>query len=60
MIHLLRKRMGHGVGMCQVGAHGMAFRRRKLNEVVKHYYSGAEIVPLSSLTPAQSTPAPGN
>ena len=50
------KGWGHGVGMCQVGAYGMAFRGRKADEIIKHYYAGVEIVPLSSLTTTQPTP----
>ncbi|MEO8215776.1 MAG: SpoIID/LytB domain-containing protein [Acidobacteriota bacterium] len=52
------KGWGHGVGMCQVGAYGMALIGRKADEIIKHYYSGVEIVPLSSLTTA--TAAPGS
>ncbi|MBM4394099.1 MAG: SpoIID/LytB domain-containing protein [Deltaproteobacteria bacterium] len=35
---------GHGVGMCQNGAVGMADRGRKYGEIVGHYYGGAEAV----------------
>jgi stage II sporulation protein D len=43
------KGWGHGVGMCQVGAYGMAFRGLKAEEIVRRYYTGVEIVPLRSL-----------
>jgi SpoIID/LytB domain protein len=29
---------GHGVGMCQVGAIGMANRKRPFREILSHYY----------------------
>jgi stage II sporulation protein D len=38
------KGWGHGVGMCQVGAYGMAFRGSKAEEIVKHFYTGVEVV----------------
>ena len=31
---------GHGVGMCQVGAYGMALRGLSYREILTHYYSG--------------------
>lgn len=34
---------GHGVGMCQWGAYGMARKRKKAEEILKYYYPGAEI-----------------
>jgi stage II sporulation protein D len=34
---------GHGVGLCQVGAFGMALRGRTYDEILRHYYSGAAI-----------------
>jgi stage II sporulation protein D len=40
----LGKGWGHGVGMCQVGAYGMAFRGSKAEEIVKHYYTDIEVV----------------
>jgi stage II sporulation protein D len=44
------KGWGHGTGMCQEGAFGMAIRGHKAEEIIKHYYTGVEIVPLSSVT----------
>src|SRR5204863_7966858 len=38
------KGWGHGVGMCQVGAYGMAFRGWKYDQILKRYYAGIEIV----------------
>ncbi len=34
---------GHGVGMCQMGAIGMAMRGYGYREILRHYYRGAEI-----------------
>ncbi len=35
---------GHGVGMCQIGAFGMAQRGHSYRDILQHYYSGVEIV----------------
>jgi stage II sporulation protein D len=40
------KGWGHGTGMCQVGAYGMAFRGWKAEQILKNYYTGVEIVPM--------------
>jgi len=37
------KGWGHGVGMCQVGAYGMALRGVKFDDILKHYYTGIEL-----------------
>jgi stage II sporulation protein D len=37
------KGWGHGIGMCQVGAYGMAFRGWKFDQILKRYYTGIEI-----------------
>jgi stage II sporulation protein D len=34
---------GHGVGMCQYGAYGMAKMGIKYDEILKHYYTGIEL-----------------
>jgi stage II sporulation protein D len=34
---------GHGVGMCQVGAYGMALAGATYDEILKKYYSGIEL-----------------
>ena len=39
------KGWGHGIGMCQVGAYGMAFRGWKAEQILKNYYAGVDIVP---------------
>ncbi len=41
---LVGKGWGHGVGMCQWGAHQMAEERYKYDEILFFYYPGAQIV----------------
>lgn len=41
---LIGKGWGHGVGMCQWGAHQMAEERHKYDEILTFYYPGARIV----------------
>ncbi|SFL86802.1 stage II sporulation protein D [Salibacterium qingdaonense] len=41
------KGWGHGVGMSQYGADGMADEGKTYEEIVKHYYKGVEIAGLS-------------
>lgn len=41
---------GHGVGLCQVGAVGMARRGHDYRSILQHYYRGAQIVRLESLS----------
>lgn len=36
--------LGHGVGLCQWGARGMAEAGKKFPEILKHYYPGAQLV----------------
>ena len=38
------KGWGHGVGLCQVGAYGMAQRGESFDRILKHYYAGIELV----------------
>ena len=38
---------GHGVGMCQVGAYGMALDGATYEEILKKYYKGIELKKLS-------------
>ncbi len=35
---------GHGVGMCQAGAAGMALRGMDYEEILSHYYRGTQVV----------------
>ena len=34
---------GHGVGMSQWGAHGMANRGQSYEQILHHYYRGTEL-----------------
>jgi stage II sporulation protein D len=34
---------GHGIGMCQYGAYGLAKMGVKYDEIIKHYYTGVEL-----------------
>lgn len=34
---------GHGVGMCQYGAYGLAKMGVKADEIIKHYYTGVDV-----------------
>jgi peptidoglycan hydrolase-like amidase len=36
---------GHGVGLCQNGAYGMALAGATYDAILRHYYSGIDIVP---------------
>ncbi|WML41590.1 stage II sporulation protein D [Neobacillus sp. OS1-2] len=44
-IVITTKGFGHGVGMSQYGANGMAEEGADYQEIVKHYYQGVEISP---------------
>lgn len=39
---------GHGVGLCQTGAFGMALAGRTHREILAHYYPGTEVGPAPS------------
>lgn len=39
---------GHGVGMCQYGAKGLALKGKNYNDILRHYYTGVEINKLTS------------
>jgi stage II sporulation protein D len=34
---------GHGVGMCQYGAYGMAKMGVKFDDIIRHYYTGVDV-----------------
>ncbi|HET7451614.1 MAG TPA: SpoIID/LytB domain-containing protein [Thermoanaerobaculia bacterium] len=46
---------GHGVGLCQNGAYGMALAGAKFDEILRHYYPGVDLGPA---TPAAPSAAP--
>jgi len=39
---------GHGAGMCQIGALGMALAGYSVEEILKHYYPGVELTSIYS------------
>lgn len=43
-VYITTKGYGHGVGMSQYGAYGMAMQGYKYNEILKYYYKDIEIV----------------
>ncbi len=43
---------GHGVGMCQWGAYGMAKKGKKKEEILQYYYPGIEITTIDKLKDA--------
>ncbi|MFG6119481.1 MULTISPECIES: stage II sporulation protein D [Thalassobacillus] len=48
------KGYGHGVGMSQYGANGMAEQGSDYKEIVQHYYQGAEITEMDQLNTLQA------
>lgn len=49
-ITITTKGYGHGVGMSQYGADGMAKEGKTAEDIVKYYYQGVAISPLSDFT----------
>ncbi|MET0619385.1 MAG: SpoIID/LytB domain-containing protein [Thermoanaerobaculia bacterium] len=43
---------GHGVGMCQNGAFGMALAGQTYEQILRHYYTGIDIVVASTVSAA--------
>lgn len=52
-VDLIGQGWGHGVGMCQWGAHQMSKERHDYQEILAYYYPGARIGPAVSLSEAQ-------
>lgn len=50
---------GHGVGMCQTGATGMAEQGYDYRQILAHYYGGARPVRLYGRSPATLKPGAG-
>jgi stage II sporulation protein D len=44
MVHFLGRGWGHGVGLCQNGAYGLARAGMTFDRILEHYYTGIEIV----------------
>lgn len=47
-VHITTKGYGHGVGMSQYGANGMAIDGYRYDQILKHYYQGIEIKTLKN------------
>ncbi len=47
-ITIQTKGWGHGVGMSQYGANGMALEGKTYDKIIKHFYQGVEISPIDS------------
>jgi stage II sporulation protein D len=45
VVRFLGRGWGHGVGMCQNGAYGLARSGMTFDRILEHYYSGIEIEP---------------
>jgi stage II sporulation protein D len=43
-VRFLGRGWGHGVGLCQNGAYGLARAGMTFDAIIEHYYSGIEIV----------------
>jgi len=43
--HFLGRGWGHGVGLCQNGAFGLARSGMNFDAILKHYYTGIEVTP---------------
>jgi stage II sporulation protein D len=39
---------GHGLGLCQIGANGMARAGRSYREILAHYYPGTRLARLTA------------
>ncbi len=44
---------GHGVGLCQVGAYGMAVRGHDYRDILRHYYSGVGLARVEAVPRAE-------
>lgn len=46
-VHFEGKGYGHGIGMCQDGANGMAKNKKDYKQILKHYYPGSKITEIN-------------
>jgi stage II sporulation protein D (peptidoglycan lytic transglycosylase) len=46
---------GHGVGLCQNGAYGMAIAGATYDAILRHYYRGVDIVPANGVRAAPAS-----
>ena len=53
MVHFLGRGWGHGIGLCQNGAYGLARAGMTFDRILGHYYTGIEIVRWDGLQTTQ-------
>ena len=53
MVHFLGRGWGHGIGLCQNGAYGLARAGMTFDRILSHYYTGIEIVRWDGLQTTQ-------
>ncbi len=53
MVHFLGRGWGHGIGLCQNGAYGLARAGMTFDRILGHYYTGIEIVRWDGLQSTQ-------
>ena len=53
MVHFLGRGWGHGIGLCQNGAYGLARSGMTFDRILGHYYTGIEVVRWDGLQPTQ-------
>jgi stage II sporulation protein D len=53
VVHFLGRGWGHGVGLCQNGAYGLARAGMSFDRILDHYYTGIEIVRWDGLQQSQ-------
>ncbi|HET9794218.1 MAG TPA: SpoIID/LytB domain-containing protein, partial [Thermoanaerobaculia bacterium] len=51
---------GHGVGLCQNGAYGMALAGSTFEEILKHYYSGIDVTAYPPAPPSGPAAPPSS
>ncbi len=42
--HFKGRGLGHGVGLCQWGARGLALKGKNFEEILQHYYPGTQLI----------------
>ena len=47
-VHMAGKGYGHGVGMSQWGAYGMAQEDKSAEQIIKHYFQKVEIAQIGN------------
>jgi stage II sporulation protein D len=50
-VKITTRGFGHGVGMSQWGAHLMALKGKRVDEIIRHYYQGVSIIDMEQVWP---------